>query len=341
MRTFSLFFVASLASFLGACASTDHSAALALGTAGVTASQALSDQTASTQLFVTQLGPTWGVRNALVCTAVKPDLRAGCLNGATSTPDPTVSAKLAQISDVLTKRKQALATLNQAYAAYVDLAKYNAGQEATSALATSFTKVNSFLSAASILSPGGAAIPAISATVQTVTGGAAALASDSQQNRQLLAASKDLHTANDAMVKGLTLERDATVNLLVTLQAERAALGASALKAGLLSPTDVLTPVLTQAFPDAHIATPPAINSDAIMAAASNVLAAQNQTAIALAPKSYDDALGALSALSAQHQKFETNQSLNLSEIEAEIASLQADVAQMTPSPSTPKAAAK
>ena len=341
MKIISLVGAFSVISLMMGCASADHSAALALGTAGVTATQALTDQTTSARQSLNQLTPLWGVREALVCTNVKAELRPGCLKGATASADPAVAPKLAQISDVLAKRKQALSSLNQAYAAYVDLAKYNAGQEAASALATSFTKVNSFLGAASALAPGGAAIAPISTSVENVAGGVVALAADSQQNRQLLAASKDLHVANDAMVKGLTVERDATASLLVVLQGERAALGTAALKAGLLTPMDVLTPILTQAYPDAHIATPPDGNADVIMAAANNALASQRQSAVVSAPKSYDDALAALTALSAQHQKFETNQHLDLAQVEAEIANLQADIALMTPAAAAPKPAAK
>ena len=77
-----------------------------------------------------------------------------------------------------------------------------------------------------------------------------------------------------------------------------------------------------------------------MMVAANNVLAAQSEAAVITAPKGYDDALSALRALSAQHQKFETKQPIDLTQIEAEIASLQADVAQMKPAPaaSTPSA---
>ena len=331
--------VLSASSLLGACATTDHSAALSLGNAGVAATQALSDQTSSMGQTVGELSPWWGVRDALACTVVAEGLRAACLAGATAAPDPAIAAPMAAITDVIAKRKVALDTLSQAYVGFIDLAKYNAGQEATAALATSFKDISAFTGAASALVPGGAAIPAISTTIQNVAGGVVALAADSQQNRQILAASRDLHTANDAMVKGLTLERDATASLLVTLQGERAALGASALAAGLISPTDVLTPVINQAYPGVRVTAAPSANGAVVMAAAQNAMKAQGAVAMASAAKSYDDALQALRALSAQHQKLEIGQPLDLGRIEAEIASLQADIDQLNGAPA--KAAAK
>ncbi|MGH7023437.1 MAG: hypothetical protein ACREEB_07585 [Caulobacteraceae bacterium] len=340
MNRFSLVICLVTAVVLGSCASTDHSAALSLGNAGVTATQALSEQTSSMGQTVSELSPWWGVRNALACAAVIAELRSGCLAGATAAPNPALADRVSQISAVITKRKIALDTLNQAYAAFVDLAKYNGGHEASAALATSFGKVNSYVTAASALVPGGQAAPVISTTIGDIADRAVAFAADSKQNRQIIAASKDLRVADDAMFKGLMLERDATASLLVTLQGERAALDASALAAGLIAPADVLGPIINQAYPGMKVASPPAANGDVIMAAAKNALADQAQTATASAPKSYDDALAVLRDLSAQHQKLETKQPLDLTQIDSGISNLQADMTQMSPASPAPKTAA-
>ena len=77
----------AFADLMGGCA-TDHSAAVSLGTAGVTATQALSDQTATVSQTVRDLQPWWGVRDALVCAAVsQPDARSECIKTARAAPD--------------------------------------------------------------------------------------------------------------------------------------------------------------------------------------------------------------------------------------------------------------
>src|SRR6516225_3436104 len=88
----------AFADLMGGCA-TDHSAAVSLGTAGVTATQALSDQTATVSQTVRDLQPWWGVRDALVCAAVsQPDARSECIKTARAAPDPILAQRLAQIS---------------------------------------------------------------------------------------------------------------------------------------------------------------------------------------------------------------------------------------------------
>jgi hypothetical protein len=320
---------------LGGCAATDHSAAVALGNAGIAATQNLSDQTTSMSASVSQLAPLWGVHDVLICANVKVELRDVCLKGAVSKPDPALAKQLAVINDVLAKHKAALGTLNQAYAAFVDLAKYNAGQEASASLASSFKDVNAFLAAASALSPGGGAAPVIGSKFEEAAGGVVGLMADSRQNHQILLASKDLHAATDSMTAGLALERNAVADLLTNLQSERANLAKSILDAGLVSPTEVLTPVINQAFPNATVLAPSEANNALVMAAARNVVASQGQAAVASAAKSYDDALAALRALSAQHQRLEMEEKLDLAQVEAEIANLKADAAQMKP-PSAP-----
>ena len=326
-----------LVGLLSACTTIDRNAAASLGTAGENATQALSAQTTSAGQTLGQLNQWWGVHDALVCTNIQvPAARSACLKSVETASDPALNKSVAQLSEVIAKRKQAIDTLNQAYAAFVDLSKYNAGQDATAALKTTFADVNSFVAAASALSPAAAAVAPISTTIEDAAGGALSIFADDQQNKLILAASKDLQTANDALYAGLILESGATTNLLVTLQSERDALYGSGLDAGIIAPTDVLTPVFSEAFPNIHLTAASAANRDAELLAAHMAVNAQTQTIVAAIPKSYTDALGTLHAVSAQHQKFDAQQTLNLTEIELEISNLQADVAQMNSKPQPP-----
>jgi len=131
---------AVLASTITACVTVDHNTAASLGTAGMQATQALSTQASGAVQTLGDLSQWWGVHDTLVCvnaSATDPDAderkkaRETCIHKAASPQeDPSVN----QLIAVLNKSKQATDTLNQAYSAFVDLAHYNAGQQATAAL---------------------------------------------------------------------------------------------------------------------------------------------------------------------------------------------------------------
>jgi len=316
-----------VATFLSSCTTVDRNAAATLGTAGENATQALSSQAAQASETLGDLNQWWGIHDELVCiNAPNADARVACIKGASApAPDPSVT----QIIDLLAKHKQAIDTLNQAYAAFVDLAHYNAGQAATAALNTAFANVNSFTGAVSAL-PGATAIAPISTTVEKATAGALSIIADNEENAQILAANTDLETANDALYKGLQTESTAMTSLLVTLQAEREALYQSGFDAEIISPTDVLTPVFSEAYPGIHLQAAPAANRDVIAAAAKNVISIENQITNTAVSKSYTDALATLQAVSAQHKKLAAAQPLNLDQIEGDISSLQTNMAQVS-----------
>ena len=307
----------------------DHNTAASLGTAGVQATQTLSTQASDAVQTLGELSQWWGVHDILLCVNVgNAEARKACIDGAAS-PSPNPSVK--QLMDVLTKSKLASDTLNQAYSAFVDLAHYNAGQQATAALQTSFTDINSFLSAASAL-PGAVALAPISTTVEKATAGVVALIADNKQDAQILAANKDLQSANDALYKGLSAEGKAMTSILITLQAERQALYRSGFDAGLIDPTDILTPAFGEAYPGLRLQKPPAESRDVVKAAAQTVLTLRDQQTNAAIASSYTASLATLHALSTQHQKLADKQSLNLGQIQTEVSNLKADISQMSSS---------
>ena len=312
-----------------ACVTVDRNTAASLGTAGMQATQALSTQAAGAVQTLGDLGQWWGVHDTLVCVnSPTEDTKKACIAGvAPPSQDPSVK----QLIDVLNKSKQATDTLNRAYSEFVDLAHYNSGEEATAALKTSFTDINSFLSAASAL-PGAVALAPISATVEKATAGVVALFADNKQNAQILAANKDLQSANDALYGGLSAESRAMSSILVTLQRERQALYQSGFDAGLIDPTDILTPVFGEAYPGLRLQKPTAANRDVVKAAAQNVLTLQNKQTDAAISSSYAAALSTLHALSTQHQKLANKQSLDIGQIQTEVSNLKSDISQMSSS---------
>ena len=129
----------------------------------------------------------------------------------------------------------------------------------------------------------------------------------------MLAASRDLHVAVDALIAALKVERDhaASESLLSELQAERAALYDSAVDAGLIAPGDLLNSFFKRTYPNLTLTSPPAANADVIKAAARAAARAQLAQAQAAILQSYDAALATLEAVSQEHGSLETHKSLD------------------------------
>ena len=335
-------------STLTACVTVDHNTAASLGNAGMQATQVLSTQASGAAQTLGDLSQWWGVHDTLVCVNVsmagakdakdakqakeakdKKDPRETCITDAASTPqDPSVE----KLISVIKKGKQAIDTLNQAYSAFVDLAHYNAGEEAAKALNTSFADINGFLTAASALPGGVGALAPISTTVEKAVAGVVGFVADNKQNAEILAANKDLQTANDALYSGLSAESKAMTSILVTLQAERQALYSSGFDAGLIDPTDILTPIFDQAYPGIRLQKPIEANRDVVQAAAKNVRAQQDKQVSAAIASSYASSLNTLHTLSAQHAKLAEKQTPNIGQIQGEVSNLKSDIAQISSS---------
>ena len=325
--------VGAAALFLAGCAGTTRDDAKQLAGAGVTATQALTAQDTSAQKTLDVLGKWWAVHDSLVCINPKPGLREDCIKSVDSEAvvkyHDSLIASRRTLSDVMRKRAEATKQLNDAYAALADLANYDAGQETATALKSTFASINELSAAASSLAPGAAALPAITSTFTTVTTGVLVFAADERQSALMLSASNDLHTALGALTAALKVERDkaASESLLSELAKERGALYESAIDAGLISPTEVLTPVFQAGYPDLKLANPPPEYAAIVKAAALHAARAQAADDQYQVVRSYDAALATLDELSKQHEALAKKQPLDFAAIEAEIKHLYAVMA--------------
>jgi hypothetical protein len=308
--------------FAAACSSIDRDGVKSLGFAGQSATQALGDQVDSTKNTLDVLNEWWAVHDALVCVNVMvPAARQACLANVTGASaaihPPTLDAARLRLSDVMSKRAQALRELNDAYGALAAFADYDAGQETATAIKSAFDGVNALSAAASGLVPGGAALPTISSSFTALASGIGAITADQKQERLMLAAAKDLHVAIDALIKALKVERDraASESLLAELQAERAALYDSAVDAGLIAPGDLLNAFFKKTYPNLAQSNPPAANADVVKAAGRAAARAQLAQAQAAVLQSYDAALATLEAVSAEHESLEARGSLDANHI--------------------------
>jgi len=313
---------------LAGCATMDRDTGKALGTTGVTAAHAIADVSDSARRNIDKL-PEWqAVHDALSCSVVQTDLVQKCLDGVQSRPNTPQTA----LADVMAKRASAASALANAYQSFVDLATYDAGVEAENSINHAMAAVNDLTGAVNKLVPSVPAAP-ITATITAALAGAAGLAAAERQQQQLMAASKDLHQADVALITALTAERDqlATDSLLGMLQNEQDKLYESFVDAGLMSTSDALQPVLTQIAPGAQISQKPTADIRVIRRAAEISLATNSRRQQAAVKASYDAALGALQALAAAHANLEAKQPLNLQAIIAQASRIQTLVNDLKP----------
>ena len=311
-----------LAMILAACSSVDKDGAKSLGLAGQNATQALAVQVEEAQTTLDVLNQWWAVRDTLVCSNVTVAVaRRACLDNvasaSTAIHPPALEQDRLRLSDVMAKRGAAIRELNAAYRAFVALADYDAGRETATAINGAFAGINALSAAASGLVPGGAALPTIASSFSTAAAGIGALGAEQEQARSMLAASRDLHTAIDALTAALRIERDraASESLLSQLQGERAALYDSAVDVGLIAPNESLNAFFRRTYPDLTLARPPEANADVIKAAARAAAKAELAQAQAAILESYDAALATLEAVSEEHGRLEARQPLDVDHI--------------------------
>lgn len=306
------------------CSGIDRDSAKALGSTGVTATQALTDQATAAQKTLSELPEWWGVHDALVCANTKSgQLRTVCLNNVRQevkqpqSATPLTKAQQ-QLMIVMKKRAAAAGALRDAYQAFMDLATYDAAAETEKSIQTAFGSINQLSAAASAIAPAGVVLPTISATFTAVVSGVGAVIAEQRQKQLLLSASRDLHTACDAMVKALTVEADqaASESLLSILREEQDQLFSTFVQSGLVAPRDALSPLLSEIAPGIPmVQTPSAANTDVINTAVMISLSERSRRQQAAIVASYDSALAALKALSAQHSKLEAGQPVDLTMI--------------------------
>lgn len=317
-----------LVAFLSGCAATqfDKAGAKSLSIAGQAATHSLQQQAMQVSSSLAILPMTISVKEILDCRGVRSgsDLRTTCIENASSSASSMEPQRKALL-DILRKRQGALKALGDAYLAFGDFAVYDAGKETAQAIETAFGKINTLTGSLNSLLPVGMVIAPITATITKVLGGLGAISADNRQAELMLATSRDLHTAVDAMIRILKSEEDFTAmkSLMVELQDEQNRLEKSTLEAGLASSMSVLGPFYSKVAPDITLtSSPPPANADLATASAKRVLSQTASSREKIIESAYDQAVTTLSAVSAEHQKLESNQGVNVSLILAEVQHL-------------------
>lgn len=221
----------------------------------------------------------------------------------------------AKLLDVLTKRVAAMQDLADAYRAFARLAEYDAGQAAADAVGRAFASVNALSQALAAFGPQGAAASLISPTITLAVADAGSLFAQARQSRLLLAGSRDLHAATDALIRLVTTERDiaAMRSLMTELDKQRTRLEAGALRTGLLPALAVLAPFYAAAAERPVLApelTPR--NADLADASALVLLSANARDRQRLLDASYTRTLATLVALSEAHRNLEAHRDFDV-----------------------------
>ena len=314
---------------LAGCTEVDRSSAVSLATAGESATSTLSSQASTAVQMLGSLDKWWAIDADLSC--IEKDAaadRKSCLVGAGKSPgDIAAAKKVKQIVDLIKKRKQAVDALNQAYTAFADLAQYNPGQQATAALGTAYTKMNTFLSAASTLT--GTPIAPLGSMAENAGAVALSVVADAREDKLILDANASLQKANDALYAGLNAESSTMTSLFTVLEIERATIYSRAFDAGLIAPMDVINPVYASAYPGVKLQANPA-RQDVLAATAHDIIEINAQADSSTLASTYADSLNALHALSAQHVALSKGKPIDLNVLESEISNIQANVAQIT-----------
>lgn len=306
--------------FFSGCANIRDNGKM-LGLAGQSAAQSLIDQTDSARNILYILPELWGVHDALVCSKTPPgtEMRKTCLNNSKNIfaePRSKDSLFVAQQSllDIMNKRIVAEQALRDAYKSFTNLAIYDAGAETKLAIEDAFEKINALTAAAAKIAPQGVVLREISSTFTSVASNLGNFIASARQDQLILIANDDLHNATKAMIATLAVERDKALsnNLFIVLGKESDELLKTFVQSGLISPRDVLAPLLAQIAPGFQMVKKTlAENNDIILTAASISLYVQSmrkQQAIALG---YDAALATLKALSSEHAKLKNKQDIS------------------------------
>lgn len=308
--------IAALA-LLSGCASVrvDMAGAKSLGAAGQSATSALRTQAEDLKKSVEGTPTVVSVYGVLNCRDQKDAvLRRTCIDGASQIAGPKLVEELDRIKDVLEKRRVALGALNSAYAAFASLVDYDARGTAVKAVEGAFNSVNA-LSATLGLGQ-------IASGLGKIVGAAGGAYADNEKAEAVLATSKDLREALEAMVKALKAEENlaAMKSLTKEMENERRRLELSALRAGVLNAEGILKPYFAKTAPDVALASPiPPYAADLANAAAAIVVQKSTEGKSKQFTVSYVKAVNALNAVAAEHTKLEQKHPVDLSLVIAEL----------------------
>ena len=326
------------ATFLYGCPAMpvlDRSGASTLASAGEAATSSLQQQANEVLAALDAMPVVLNITEILNCRDVGrsvADPNAGkrlqddCIAGASKSSAPLDPVRK-QIVEIVRKRAEAFQALNAAYVSFANLASYDAGAEAVAAVQTAVGKVNDLTQTMAAIPAVGVAIPAIQAGVTKVLGGAGAALAEEKQAELLSVASKDLRQAADTMVTALKAEEDAQAmrSLMGELEKQKNRLERASLEAGLSPPMSILAPFYSKNAPDIGlVATPSAYNERLAREASVAVLNGTTAGRVEKIYATYSAAVSALTALSAQHEKFEEKKSIDTAVVLSEVQHLRA-----------------
>ncbi len=302
---------------LSGCASVrvDMAGAKSLGAAGQSATSALQTHAEDVKKSVEGTPTVVSVYGVLNCRDQKDAaLRRTCIDSASKIAGPMLVAELDKIKDVLEKRRVALGALNSAYAAFASLVDYDARGTAVKAVEGAFSSINT-LSATLGLGQ-------IASGIGKIVGAAAGAYADNEKAEAVLATSKDLREALEAMVKALKAEENlaAMKSLAMEMEAERRRLELSALRAGVLNAEGILKPYFAKTAPEVALASPiPSYATDLANAAAATIVENNTEGKSKQLAASYMKAVNALNAVAVEHTKLEHKQQVDLALVIAEL----------------------
>lgn len=306
------------AALLAGCG-TGQPDASRLALMGQAASEAVGQQTGAARDAVRLLPVTVTLNAILACASIeRPQLRAACIDGAPANAQPgAFKAAQQNLVSVLNQRAAAMDSLTQAYQAFGRLADYDAGQAAADAVDRAFASINSLSQALAVFGPPGTVAALVSPAITGMVADAGFLFAEMRRARLVMAASRDLHAATDALIALVTVERDSAAirSLLAELDQERTRLEMNALRAGFIPPLAVLAPTYSQLVPSAPVPAVTGANADLARAGALYLISARASERQRLLDASYGQALGTLVALSKEHGKFEAREMLDASAV--------------------------
>lgn len=326
---------------LSACSGISRDNAKALGTAGVSAMQAIHDQTYQAQQDIAYLPEMAVVNKVLGCVDIDPkkmdgqtNLRQHCIEHAKE--DPKYSQEIDRLSVLLQKRILVSNAFLKLYQSYVDLATYDAGAEFKANLSSLCDDVDDLAKSAAVINPAISAVPLACSTVTTTLGAVGGALASLNQEDQLQKASVPMRMAVSKFSEALVIEKNAIDALLDYLVQEKAYSYQQFLAVGLIDPEDPLTPLLAEVAPNAKFKS--GISSDKadiITAAAKRAAEAQAKRDKTKVILTYEAALSALKALAEQHTKLEAKQPLDLSTVLAKAEAIKALLAASKAPPAT------
>ena len=310
---------------LSGCAgiSFDRTGAKSLSSAGQAATEELQKQADQTSQSLKSLQTTSGVTEILNCHGVKDaSIRKQCISGAEAKNQAFDEAQQ-KLLEIIDKREMALSELSKAYVSFGKLATYDAAQETTTSVETAFNSINNLTTSLNAVLSANLVIAPITATIGKVLGGVGAAFAEKRQAELVMATNKDLEIAVNALILALSLERDLAgmKSLMMELQSEKSRLEAASFSAGLAFPINVLKTFYADELPEMEIeASPSDVNADLYVHSANYILKESKALREKQVAQAYDHSIASLSAVSAEHKKYELQKEIDVSGVITEIS---------------------